>query len=55
MGEMRKACSTLFRKSEGKRKLRNSLRRGEDNIKMNLKIEHEIRTEVLFLPTPIRN
>jgi hypothetical protein len=35
MGEMRKACSILFRKSEGKRKLGNSSDKGEDMDKMN--------------------
>jgi hypothetical protein len=35
MGEMRKACSTLFRKSEGKRKLRNYSGRGEAIATMN--------------------
>jgi hypothetical protein len=35
MREMRKTCSTLFRKYEGKRKVGYPSRRGEDNIKMN--------------------
>jgi hypothetical protein len=37
MGEMRKACKILVRKSEGKRALRRPRHRWEDNIRMDFR------------------
>jgi hypothetical protein len=42
LGEIRKACKILFRKPEGKRPLRRSKDRWEDNIRMDCR---EIRWE----------